>query len=88
MKKKKLSKTSSSKHILDKYFKSNINALKDSASSNDFCYVENNINANDNKRKEKRAIIWFNSPIAKRAMTTLGKTFLQLLSKHFPKREF
>ena len=49
------------------------------------CNVESNINANDNKRKENRAIIWFNSPFAKRAKTTLGKTFLQLLSKHFAK---
>ena len=61
------------------------NCQKHHSVSTYLCYVESNINANDNKRKEKWAIIWFNSPFGKREKTTLGKTFLQLLSKHFAK---
>ena len=42
-------------------------------------------NANDNKWKRKRRIICFNPPFSKRIKTNIGKVFLQLLSKHFPK---
>ena len=42
-------------------------------------------NANDNKWKWKRGIICFNPPFSKRIKTNIGKIFLQLLSKHFPK---
>ena len=35
--------------------------------------------------KEKRNVIWFNPPCSKNVKTNIGKTFLQLLSKHFPK---
>ena len=35
--------------------------------------------------KKKRNIIWFNPPYSKNVKTNIGKTFLQLLSKHFPK---
>ena len=82
---KKLSETSSSKDIFDKSLKWYQDALKDSSFSNDLRYVENNNNANENKRKGKRKIIWFNPPFSKSVKTTIGKIFLQLLSKHLPK---
>ena len=37
------------------------------------------------KRERKRNIIWFNPTYSKNVKTNIGKTFLQLLSKHFPK---
>ena len=42
-------------------------------------------NDENQKRKRKRNIIWFNPPYSKNVTTNIGKTFLQLLSKHFPK---
>ena len=37
------------------------------------------------RNKRKRNIIWLNPPCSKNGKTNIGKTFLQLLSKHFPK---
>ena len=54
--------------------------MKYSSFSND---VENNNNANESKQKWK--IIWFNPSFSKSIKTNIGKIFLQLLSKHFPK---
>ena len=82
---KRLSETSSSKDIFDKSLKVHQDALKDSSFSNDLHYVGNKNNTNDKKRKRKRKIIWFNPPFSKSIKTNIGKTFLQLLSKYFPK---
>ena len=37
------------------------------------------------KRKRQRNILWFNSPYSKTVKTKIGKFFLQLIKKHFPK---
>ena len=37
------------------------------------------------KRKRSRKIIYFNPPYSKSVKTNIGKIFLQLLDKHFPK---
>ena len=37
------------------------------------------------KRKRHRNIILFNPPYSKNVVTNIGKTFLQLIDKHFPK---
>ena len=37
------------------------------------------------KRKRHRNILWFNPPYSKNVVTNIGKTFLQLIDKHFPK---
>ena len=37
------------------------------------------------KRGRKRQIIWFNPPWASNVKTNIGKKFLQLIDKHFPK---
>ena len=42
-------------------------------------------NDENQKHKRKRNRIWFNPPYTKNVKTNIGKTFLQLLSKHFPK---
>ena len=82
---KRLSESSSTKDIFDKSLKLYQDALKDSGFSNDLHYVENNNNTNDNKWKKKGNIIWFNPPFSKSIKTNIGKVFLQILSKHFPK---
>ena len=37
------------------------------------------------KRKRQRNILWFNPPYSKTVSTKIGKFFLQLIKKHFPK---
>ena len=44
-----------------------------------------NIDEETQKRKRKRNIISFNPPYSKNVKTNIGRTFLQLLVKHFPK---
>ena len=37
-------------------------------------------------RKRNRNIIWFNPPFSKHVYTNVGRTFLNLIDKHFPKQ--
>ena len=37
------------------------------------------------ERKRQRNILWFNPPYSKTVKTKIGKFFLQLIKKHFPK---
>ena len=39
----------------------------------------------NNKDKKKRDIVWFNPPYNASVKTNIGKQFLQLIDKHFPK---
>ena len=39
---------------------------------------------NQNKKKRKRNIIWFNPPYSKSVKTNIGRIFIKLVSKHFP----
>ena len=36
-------------------------------------------------KNRKRNVIWFNPPYSRSVATNVGKTFLNLLEKHFPK---
>ena len=40
--------------------------------------------SNQNKRKRKHNIIWFNPPYSKSVKTNAGRIFIKLISKHFP----
>ena len=37
-----------------------------------------------NRRKRQRNIIWFNPPFSRNIKTNIGRTFLNLIDKHFP----
>ena len=37
-------------------------------------------------KKRKRKILWFNPPFSEHVKTNIGRTFLNLLEKHFPSR--
>ena len=39
---------------------------------------------NQNEKKRKRNIIWFNPPYSKLVKTNIGRIFIKLISKHFP----
>ena len=43
------------------------------------------INVNEKKRKRTRNIIWFNPPFSANVKTKIGRKFLNLINKHFPK---
>ena len=40
---------------------------------------------NEEKRKRRRKIIWFNPPVSLSVKTNTGKLFFKMLKKHFPK---
>ena len=40
---------------------------------------------NEEKRKRRRKIIWFNPPFSLNVKTNFGKLFFKMLKKHFPK---
>ena len=40
---------------------------------------------NEEKRKRRRKIIWFNPPFSLSVKTNIGKLFFKMLKKHFPK---
>ena len=42
-------------------------------------------NRPERKNKRTRKIIWYNPPFSKHVQTTVGKQFLHLIDKHFPK---
>ena len=83
---KRISETSSSEEAFNKSIKIYSKALKESGLTDKLKYLPNEVQQLENNegRKRKRKIIWFNSPYSKSAKTNAGKVFLKLLKKHFP----
>ena len=61
-------------------------ALKKSDFRDELTCVEPKISEerNNEKRKRKRKIIWFNLPYSRNVKTNIGKIFFKLLHKHLP----
>ena len=79
----RLSILSSSKNIFQEsaiYFKK---CLRNSGNKTKLQYQQPKEN-NQNKKKRKRNIIWFNPPYRKSVKTNIGRIFIKLISKHFP----
>ena len=73
--------------VLKKSIKSYSDALHESNFKETLQFVipaPRNNNENQ-KRKRKWNILWFNPPYSENIKTNIGKMFLQLLLKHFPK---
>ena len=83
---KHISETSSCEKIFNKSITIYSKALKESGFTDELKYLPNEIQQLENNegRKPKREIIWFNLPYSKNVKTNLGKVFLKLLKKHFP----
>ena len=63
-----------------------VNVDTESVLDSDQTEVKGVVNDNDNtKKKRKRDIIWFNPPYNSEVSTNIGKKFLELIDKHFPK---
>ena len=62
-------------------------ALKESGYTKNLQYIGkpelNRINGPDNSRNRKRKVIWFNPPYCKISKLGIGRTFLNLINKHF-----
>ena len=79
---KRISEMSSNKDIFDESIKPYKNALKESGFSETLNYIAPTTNKEQKIRKRK--IIWFNPPFSRSVKSNIGRTFLCLLSKHFP----
>ena len=80
---KRLSILSSSKDIFQESTIYYEKCLKNSEYKNKLQYQQPKED-NQNKKKRKRNIIWFNPPYSKSVKTILGRIFIKLISKHFP----
>ena len=58
-------------------------ALKHSGHFSSMSY--NNSNTQNARRNRNRKIIWLNSPYSQNEKTNMGKLFIKLVRKHFPK---
>ena len=83
---KRISETSSSEDLFNKSIKIYNTALKESGFTDELKYLPNEVQQleNNERRKRKRKIIWFNPPYSKNVKTNVGKVFLKSLKKHFP----
>ena len=80
---KRISETSSNKDIFDESIKPYKDALKESGFSEALNYIALTTNKKQNNRKWK--IIWFNPPFSRGVKGNIGRIFLRLLLKQFPR---
>ena len=83
-----LSENSSNVEVLNESVQTYNNALRKSNFTEKLIYetpTPKNSYEENKKRKRKRNILWFNPPYSKNVKTNVGKTFLKLVSTHFPK---
>ena len=79
----RLSNLSSNETLFDKAKQPYESALKTSGYNHNLNFIKTNPAPKNKNRKRK--IIWFNPPYNAAITTNFGKTFLNLISKHFPK---
>ena len=84
---KRISEPSSNNDVFNRSIKIYNGALHESNFKETLKFVIPAPKNNDENQKRKRIrdMIWFNPPYSKNVGNGIGKTFLQLLSKHFPK---
>ena len=80
---KLISKTSSNKDIFDESIKPYKDAFKESGFSETLNYIAPKANKEQKNRILK--IIWFNPPFFRSVKSNIGRIFLRLISKHFPR---
>ena len=80
---KRISETSSKKDIFDESIKLYEDSLKESGFSEALNYIA--LTTNKKRKNGKWKIIWFKPPFSKSVKSNIGRIFLRLLSKHFPR---
>ena len=78
---KRISNISCDKECFDKAAPVYNNALRNSGFNENIKFTPRP----PKRRKRSRSIIWFNAPFSSNVKTNIGKLFLRLLDKHFPK---
>ena len=86
---RRISDISSSKELFDKAKPHYESALKQSGHDEKLTYTERKKpathTAQNSRKNRQRNIIWFNPPYSMNVQTNIGREFLNLVSKHFPK---
>ena len=84
---KRISDISSNEEIFYSAIPTYTEALKRSGFNETLSFQKPDVPTNNTnqKKKRKRKIIWFNPPYSMNVKTNIGKSFLQLIRKHFPK---
>ena len=82
---KRLTNISSSKEVFDESIAPYQQALKESGYDHKLTYNPLPEQATKNRRKRTRNITWYNPPFASNVKTNLGRKFLQIVDKCFPK---
>ena len=80
---KRISDFSCNKEEFDKVKSIYESTPKDSGHFSSMSY--NNSNTQNARRNRNRKVIWFNSPYSQNVKTNIGKLFIKLVRKHFPK---
>ena len=62
-----------------------IQTLRKSGFHDIITFIPKITNTKTNKKTRKRKIIWFNPPCCLSVKTNVGRIFLKLIKKHFPK---
>ena len=87
----RISDISSSKELFNKAKPHYESALKQSGHDEKLMHTERKEpvthTAQNNRKNRQRNIIWFNPPYSMNVQTNIGREFLNLVSKHFPKNQ-
>ena len=87
---RRISDISSNKELFNKAKPHYENALRQSGHDEELTYsksMKSTPHSSQNRRKNRqRNIIWFNPPYSMNVQTNIGREFLNLVSKHFPKK--
>ena len=81
----RLTRNSSSKKTFDQVKSQYEAALEKSGYKNKLMYIENNKQTQKKKKNRSRRIIWYNPPYCRLVNINIGKVFIKLVNKHFPK---
>ena len=84
---KRISETSSNEQIFKESIPIYEEALKKSGFHEKLEYVREEVDKHgkEEKKRQKRKIIWFNPPYSNNVKSNVGKQFLRLVRRHFPK---
>ena len=79
----RLNSNSSNETVFDKHKDDYNMALKKSGYNEELKY--NSTNGKTSRKRKKKNILWFTPPFNKQVKTNIGKLFLKLIDKHFPR---
>ena len=85
---KRLSSLSKTEDIFKKIKDPYEKTLKNSGFKTTLTYVQNNFKKSEKRKIRKKKVFYFNPPFSNCIKTNIGKEFLKIVSRHFPKTGF